>query len=635
MVFQPKQGDAVRLGLAVMAAFACVALAPVAARAQSAVQVVNQVILTITQQTSGLLIAGPPDVALQMAIVDNAMYDAVNAATGAQYKPIAFTGGAVSGVSADAAAYSAAATALTTLFGQSAWTPTTGPGAYTAAIQTAVNIQIGLLQNAATNTGDSAAITLGQNAANAVTTAAGSTLSSANTAMIAGLSRPVVPGAGTPGVTPDNGTPGIYVQPVSRPEMYPTWGGVAPIGVTGAQLSAAEQIATLVGVGGATTTDPTTGAALVQTSIASAAYAQDILITECQGSGVASQAITNACAAASAIASAAAHTTITISPQTVAQARSALFWNDPGTTIQPPGHWLQIVNTAAAAANLSTLQAARLSAAVSTAQYDAGVAAWGDKYIYNLWRPITAIADCNSATGAYSWNTTLNSYAGSSSTSTCSQSWTSLIATPPHPDFVAGHPAFSGAAASVLDGFFGTSDVQTALGIAAITSVSNSYCNGGAAIYGTGDGVTITGCRMTAAQLAGSAYATQGGNGSFDSGTNSYTFTACNAIAADSNMADQGTAALTIGNNSPFICSISINFATFDAASSGTYGSEFSRVAGGIHTTTAVEQALLIGNSLGATVFAQNFYQVPEPSSLMLLSVAGVGLIGAARRRRS
>ena len=626
MVFQLKHHAAVRPSLAAIAACACVALAPVAARAQSAVQVVNQVILNITQQTSGLLIAGPPDVALQMAIVDNAMYDAVNAASGAQYKPIAFTGGAVSGVSADAAAYSAAATALTTLYGLTAWTP--GVGGYTSTIQTGVNAQIGLLQTAATNIGDGAAITLGQNAANAVTTAAASTLSAANTAMINGLARPVVPGAGTAGITPDNGTPGIYVQPVSRPEMYPTWGGVAPIGVSGAQLSAAEQIATLVGVGGATATNPTAGAALVQTSIASLDYAKDILITQCQGAGVASQAITNACAAASAL------TSTTVAPQTLAQARAALFWNDPGTTVQPPGHWLQIVNTAAAAANLSTLQAARLSAAVSTAQYDAGVAAWGDKYIYNLWRPITAIADCNSSTGAYSWNATLNSYAGSSSTSTCSQSWTSLIATPPHPDFVAGHPAFSGAAATVLDGFFGTSNVQTALGIAAITSVSNSYCNGGAAIYGTGDGVTITGCRMTAGQLAGSAYATQGGNASYNSGTNSYTFTACNAIAADSNVAHQGIAALTIGNDSPFICAISIAFATFDDASSGTYGSEYSRVAGGIHTSTAVEQALLIGNSLGATVFAQNYYQVPEPSSLILLSVAGVGLIGAARRGR-
>lgn len=613
-------------GMALFALATATALvAPRVATGQTAVQIVNQALLNITQQTSGLLIAGPPDVALQMAIVDNAIYDAANAATGAQYKSVAFTGGAVSGVSADAAVYSAAATALSTLYGQSAWTP--GTGGYTSAIQTSVNAQISALQAAASSFGDSAAITLGQNAANAVTSAAASTLSAANTAMISGLTRPVVPGAGTAGVTPDNGTPGIYVQPAARPEMYPTWGGVTPIGISASQLSIAEQIATLVGVGGATTTDPTTGAALVQTSIASLAYAQDVLITECQGSGVASQAITNACAAATALAG------TTIAPQNVGQARAALFWNDPGTTIQPPGHWLQIVNTAATAANLSTLQAARLSAAVSTAQFDAGVAAWGDKYIYNLWRPITAIADCNSGSGAYSWNATLNSYAGSSSTSTCSQTWTSLIATPPHPDFVAGHPAFSGAAATVLNGFFGTSDVQTALGIAAITSVSNSYCNGGSPLYGTGDGVTITGCRLTAAQLAASAYATQGGNAAYNAGNNTYTFTACNSIAADNNAADQGLAALSIGNDSPFICAISIDFATFDAASSGTYGSEYSRVSGGIHTTNAVVSALAIGNSLGATVFAQNYYQVPEPTSMALLASAGLGILALRRRR--
>ena len=610
-----------RMGLALFTVVAAAAvIAPRAASAQTAVQVVNQALLTITQQTSGLLIAGPPDVALQMAIVDSAIYDAANAATGAQYKSVAYSGGAVSGVSVDAAVYSAAATALSTLYGQSAWT--VGQGGYTMAIQTRVNTQISALQTAANSFGDSAAITLGQNAANAVTTAAASTISSANTSMVDSLTRLVVPGASLPGTAPGSVNPGIYVQPGSRPQIYPTWGGVTPLGITGAQLSAAEKIATLVGVGGATTTDPTTGAALVQTSIASAEYAKDILITECQGSGVASQAITNACAAATALAG------TSITPQTVGQARAALFWNDPGTTIQPPGHWLQIVNTAATAANLSTLQAARLSAAVSTAQFDAGVASWGDKYIYNLWRPITAIADCNASTGAYSWNATLNSYAGNAGTATCSQTWTSLIATPPHPDFVAGHPAFSGAAATVLDGFFGTSDVQTALGIAALTSSSNAYCNGGSAIFGV-DGFTVTGCRLSAAQLAASPFS--GGNATFD-GTN-YNFTACNSIAADSNPGDQNTAALTIGNNSPFICAINLDFTTFDAASSGVNGSEFSRVAGGIHTTTAVEQALAIGNSLGATVFAQNFYAVPEPASMLLLASAGLGVFGVRRRR--
>ena len=37
--------------------------------------------------------------------------------------------------------------------------------------------------------------------------------------------------------------------------------------------------------------------------------------------------------------------------------------------------------------------------------------------------------------------------------------WSSLISTPPHPDYVAGHPAFSGAAATVLASFFGTDNI--------------------------------------------------------------------------------------------------------------------------------------------------------------------------------
>jgi hypothetical protein len=50
-----------------------------------------------------------------------------------------------------------------------------------------------------------------------------------------------------------------------------------------------------------------------------------------------------------------------------------------------------------------------------------------------------------------------------------------LIATPPHPDYVAGHPTFSQAAATVLDDFFGTDDIS-------FCSTSLPYTNAGAAV---------------------------------------------------------------------------------------------------------------------------------------------------------
>src|SRR5205823_10462573 len=58
----------------------------------------------------------PPVAARDIAMVGIAMYDAVNAATGLTYRPYSYSGGAVSGASADAAAYAAGYTVLERLF---------------------------------------------------------------------------------------------------------------------------------------------------------------------------------------------------------------------------------------------------------------------------------------------------------------------------------------------------------------------------------------------------------------------------------------------------------------------------------------------------------------------------------------
>jgi hypothetical protein len=58
----------------------------------------------------------PPVAARDIAMVNIAMYDAVNAVTGLKYRPYSYSGGTVSGVSAIAAAYTAGYTMLESLF---------------------------------------------------------------------------------------------------------------------------------------------------------------------------------------------------------------------------------------------------------------------------------------------------------------------------------------------------------------------------------------------------------------------------------------------------------------------------------------------------------------------------------------
>src|SRR3954447_9845501 len=58
----------------------------------------------------------PPVAARDIAMVDIAMYDAVNAVTGLKYRPYSYSGGIVSGISATAAAYAAGYTMLESLF---------------------------------------------------------------------------------------------------------------------------------------------------------------------------------------------------------------------------------------------------------------------------------------------------------------------------------------------------------------------------------------------------------------------------------------------------------------------------------------------------------------------------------------
>src|SRR4029450_2765856 len=130
------------------------------------------------------------------------------------------------------------------------------------------------------------------------------------------------------------------------------------------------------------------------------------------------------------------------STRTAEQTEIALFWADGAGTETPPGHWNSIAQNVGERNTLE--ENARLFALLNLAMADAAICAWDAKYFYNFWRPVTAIrngdTDRNDAT-------------------TPDPEWSSLIVTPPFPDYISGHSTFSGAAATVLALFYGTDNI--------------------------------------------------------------------------------------------------------------------------------------------------------------------------------
>jgi hypothetical protein len=148
------------------------------------------------------------------------------------------------------------------------------------------------------------------------------------------------------------------------------------------------------------------------------------------------------------------------------QTQIARFWADGAGTYTPPGHWNQVAAQIAAQQHTSLDENARLFAQLNIALGDAAIVAWDAKYTYNTWRPIDAIRQANTA--------------GNPAVQP-DPDWTPLILTPPFPEYVSGHSTFSGAAAAVLDSFFGEnfafSSTSAFLNDASGTPVTRSFAS--------------------------------------------------------------------------------------------------------------------------------------------------------------
>jgi hypothetical protein len=140
------------------------------------------------------------------------------------------------------------------------------------------------------------------------------------------------------------------------------------------------------------------------------------------------------------------------------QTNIAEFWSyDDGTYGTPPLHNNQILQTVVAAfppvAAAPHVAYARLFALVNLAQGDSGINAWGSKYFYGLWRPISGIrladANINPATQPDPTWTPLGY-------TLISQNAPPLDNTSPDfPAYTSGHATFGGGTFSVLKLFYG------------------------------------------------------------------------------------------------------------------------------------------------------------------------------------
>ncbi len=142
------------------------------------------------------------------------------------------------------------------------------------------------------------------------------------------------------------------------------------------------------------------------------------------------------------------------STRTADQTEIARFWEGGAGTSTPPGHWNRIAQTLARDRKLSEAETARLFALLNAALADAAVCCWDCKYKYALWRPIQAIREADADRDP---------------------AWEPLLATPPFPTYTSGHSTFSGAAETVLAGYFGTDRVPFTIGSEGLPGVSRSF----------------------------------------------------------------------------------------------------------------------------------------------------------------
>ncbi len=140
--------------------------------------------------------------------------------------------------------------------------------------------------------------------------------------------------------------------------------------------------------------------------------------------------------------------------RTPAQTEIARFW------FEGPGNWNTIARAVGAGRKLDAHDSARLLALMNLAMADSYIAGWKIRYVYDSWRPVTAIRegdnDGNDATAG-------------------DPNWDSLQNTPSVSDYPSTQSMFSAAAAVVLASILGDQGTFTATSGKPFEGITRSF----------------------------------------------------------------------------------------------------------------------------------------------------------------
>jgi PAP2 superfamily len=154
---------------------------------------------------------------------------------------------------------------------------------------------------------------------------------------------------------------------------------------------------------------------------------------------------------------------------TDAQKAKAEYWADGPKSEFPPGHMALFAQALSRMHNDSLDQDVKLFFALGNAMMDSSIAAWGIKYKFDFWRPVTAIRFRYRDKKVNSWLGPKLGYGN-----VLGQDWKPYqlptVVTPAFPEYVSGHSTFSAAGRSVLLSFFGTDSFNAKVTIKAGSS---------------------------------------------------------------------------------------------------------------------------------------------------------------------